>query len=67
MSTTDVAILGTGMTDMSRRDLSLETMAYQATHEALGDSGVAPHELGLVIMGNALAGRRRRRRTSCRR
>jgi len=57
MIATDVAILGTGMTDMSRRDLSLETMAYQATHEALGDSGVAPHELGLVIMGNALAGR----------
>ena len=57
MTATDVAILGTGMTDMSRRDLSLETMAYQATHEALGDSGVAPHELGLVIMGNALAGR----------
>jgi acetyl-CoA acyltransferase len=57
MTATDVTILGTGMTDMSRRDLSLETMAYQATHEALGDSGVAPHELGLVIMGNALAGR----------
>jgi acetyl-CoA acyltransferase len=57
MSTTDVAVLGTGMTDMSRRDLSLETMAYQATHEALGDAGVAPHELGLVIMGNAMAGR----------
>ena len=57
MTAIDVAILGTGMTDMSRRDLSLETMAYQATHEALGDSGVAPHELGLVIMGNALAGR----------
>jgi acetyl-CoA acyltransferase len=57
MSTTDVAILGTGMTDMSRRDLSLETMAYQATHEALGDARIAPHELGLVIMGNAMAGR----------
>jgi acetyl-CoA acetyltransferase len=57
VTATDVAILGTGMTDMSRRDLSLETMAYQATHEALGDSGVAPDELGLVIMGNALAGR----------
>ena len=32
MTAIDVAILGTGMTDMSRRDLSLETMAYQATH-----------------------------------
>ena len=57
MTAPEVAILGTGMTDMSRRDLSLEMMAYQVTHEALGDSGVAPHELGLVIMGNALAGR----------
>ena len=57
MSTTDVVILGTGMTDMSRRDLSLDTMAYEATHEALGDAGISPHELGLVILGNAMAGR----------
>jgi acetyl-CoA acetyltransferase len=32
-------------------------MAYQATHEALGDAGVEPGDLGLVIMGNAMAGR----------
>jgi acetyl-CoA acetyltransferase len=57
MSGIDVAIIGTGMTDMSRRDLSLETMAYQATHEALGDAGVSPDDLGLVIVGNAMAGR----------
>ncbi|HWE66013.1 MAG TPA: thiolase family protein [Acidimicrobiales bacterium] len=57
MSFTEVAILGTGMTDMSRRDLTPETMAYQATHEALADAGIEPHELGLVIMGNAMAGR----------
>jgi acetyl-CoA acetyltransferase len=57
MSATDVAILGTGMTDMGRRDLSLESMAYETTHEALGDAGVSPHELGLVILGNAMAGR----------
>jgi len=57
MSSTDVAILGTGMTDMSRRDLDLDTMAYQVAHEALGDAGVSPHELGLVIVGNAMAGR----------
>ena len=57
MTQTDVAILGTGMTDMSRRDLSPETMAYQATHEALADAGIAPEELGLVIFGNATAGR----------
>ncbi len=57
MSSTDIAILGTGMTDMSRRDLDLDTMAYQVMHEALGDAGVSPHELGLVIVGNAMAGR----------
>ena len=52
-----MAILGTGMTDMSRRDLALDTMAYEVAHEALGDAGVSPHELGLVIVGNAMAGR----------
>ena len=57
MSAPDVAILGTGMTDMSRRDLSLDTMAYEVVHEALDDAGVSPHELGLVIVGNAMAGR----------
>ena len=57
MSAPDVAILGTGMTDMSRRDLSLDTMAYEVVHEALGDAGVSPHELGLVIVANAMAGR----------
>jgi acetyl-CoA acetyltransferase len=57
MTVTDIAILGTGMTDMSRRDLSPETMAYQATHEALGDAGMTPDELGLVIVANATAGR----------
>ncbi len=57
MSGAGVAVLGTGMSDMSRRDLSPETMAYQVTHEALGDAGVSPHELGLVLVGNALAGR----------
>ncbi|MGO8825702.1 MAG: thiolase family protein [Acidimicrobiales bacterium] len=57
MSAADVAILGTGMTDMSRRDLALDTMAYEVVHEALDDAGVSPHELGLVIVGNALAGR----------
>jgi acetyl-CoA acetyltransferase len=53
----DIAILGTGMTDMSRRDLAPETMAYQVTHEALGDAGISPGDLGLVIVGNATAGR----------
>jgi acetyl-CoA acetyltransferase len=57
MSSVDIAILGTGMTDMSRRDLSPETMAYQAIDEALNDAGISSDELGLVIMGNAMAGR----------
>jgi acetyl-CoA acetyltransferase len=57
MSAMDIAILGTGMTDMSRRDLSLEEMAYQAVNDALGDAGLTSDDLALVIMGNALAGR----------
>jgi acetyl-CoA acetyltransferase len=57
MTTTDISILGTGMTDMSRRDLTLESMSYQATHEAMADAGIEPNELGLVIVGNAMAGR----------
>jgi len=57
MSTTEVAILGTGMTDMSRRDLAPDLMAYEVAHEALDDAGVSAHELGLVMVGNALAGR----------
>ena len=52
-----VAILGTGMTDMSRRDLSPEAMAHQAVHEALSDAGVEPDQLGLVVASNALGGR----------
>ena len=57
MTATDIAILGTGMTDMSRRDFTPEAMAYQATHEALADAGLEPDDLGLVIFGNATAGR----------
>ncbi len=52
-----VAILGTGMTDMSRRDQSPEQMAHQAVHEALVDAGVEPHQLGLVVASNAMGGR----------
>jgi acetyl-CoA acetyltransferase len=52
-----VAILGTGMTDMSRRDLSPEAMAHQAVHEALADAGIDPDELGLIVASNALGGR----------
>ena len=52
-----VAILGTGMTDMSRRDLSPEAMAHQAVHEALADAGVEPERLALVVASNAMGGR----------
>jgi acetyl-CoA acetyltransferase len=54
---TEIAILGTGMTDFSRRDLELETMTEQAVSAALGDAGLAPSDVGLVIIGNAAAGR----------
>ena len=52
-----VAILGTGMTDMSRRDLTPEAMAHQVVHEALGDAGIEAHRLSLVVASNALGGR----------
>jgi len=57
MSREHVAVLGTGMTDMSRRDLTPETMAHQAVAEALESSGLEAGALSLVIMGNALGGR----------
>lgn len=56
-TTDQVAILGTGMTDMSRRDLSPEAMADQVVHEALADAGVDPLRLGLVVASNAMGGR----------
>jgi acetyl-CoA acetyltransferase len=52
-----VAILGTGMTDMSRRDQTPAAMAQQVITEALADAGVEPHELALVVASNALGGR----------
>jgi acetyl-CoA acetyltransferase len=54
---TEIAILGVGMTDMSRRDLEPETMTDQAVGAALGDAGIVPSDVGLVIMGNAMGGR----------
>ncbi len=57
MSGTAVAILGTGMTDMSRRDLSPEVMTHQVVHEALADAGLEPSRLSLVVVANALGGR----------
>ncbi len=52
-----VAILGTGMTDMSRRDLSPEAMAHQVVREALADAAIEAEQLALVVSSNALGGR----------
>src|SRR5579875_2239838 len=52
-----VAIVGTGMTDMSRSDLSPAAMAHQAVHEALADAELAPGGLALVVASNAMGGR----------
>ncbi|MDA8358485.1 MAG: thiolase family protein [Actinomycetota bacterium] len=57
MTNASVAVIGTGMTDMSRRDLSPEAMLHQAVHEALRDSGIEPSELSLVVASNAMGGR----------
>ncbi len=54
---TDVAVLGAAMSDLSRRDLAPESMAVEAVRLALDDAAVLPEELGLVIVGNAMAGR----------
>ncbi len=57
MSTDRVAVLGTAMTDMSRRDLSPDQMAVQVATEALADAGVQHSDLALVVAGNAGGGR----------
>jgi acetyl-CoA acetyltransferase len=54
---TDTAILGTAMTDMSRRDLNPDQMALQVVAEALADAGIQASDLSLVIVGNATGGR----------
>jgi acetyl-CoA acetyltransferase len=55
--TSDVRIVGTGMTPMNRRDRTAEEMAHQVVAEALADAAVDPAEVGLVVFGNATAGR----------
>jgi acetyl-CoA acetyltransferase len=57
MSPSPTMILGTGMTDMGRRDLSPEALANQAVQEALADAGVEGPQLSLVVFANALGGR----------
>ena len=57
MTAAHVTVMGVGMTDMSRRDLTPEAMAHQAVQEALADAGVEPAELGLILVANAMGGR----------
>jgi acetyl-CoA acetyltransferase len=54
---THTAVLGTAMTDMSRRDLNPDQMALQVVAEALADAGVDSADLSLVVVGNASGGR----------
>ncbi len=56
MTNQAVGILGAGMTDMGRRDLEPDQLVHLAVTEALAEAQVAPHELGLVLVGNALGG-----------
>ncbi len=50
-------VIGTALTPMSRRDRTIEDMAHQVVAEALADAGVDPATIGLVVFGNATAGR----------
>ncbi|HUY63037.1 MAG TPA: thiolase family protein [Acidimicrobiales bacterium] len=49
--------MGIGMTPMDRRDRGPEEMVRQVVGEALGDAGLNPGDVGLVVMANALGGR----------
>jgi acetyl-CoA acetyltransferase len=53
----EVSVLGAAMTPMYRRDLGPDDMARHVADAALGDAGLAPKEVGLVILANALGGR----------
>jgi acetyl-CoA acetyltransferase len=57
MSTDPVAVLGTAMTDMSRRDLNPDQLALQVVAEALADACVRAEDLALVVVANASGGR----------
>ena len=57
MTTEAVAILGVGMTDLSRRDQTPEAMLHEAVTAVLADAGLDPAELSLVIASNAMGGR----------
>ena len=50
-------IVGTAITPMQRRDLSIEEMSHQVVDHALSDAGMTPDQVDLVVFGNATAGR----------
>jgi acetyl-CoA acetyltransferase len=45
------------MTAMDRRDRSPEDMARQVAADALAEAGLAPNQVGIVVVANALGGR----------
>ncbi|MEI7860569.1 MAG: thiolase family protein [Acidimicrobiales bacterium] len=49
--------MGTAITPMQRRDLSIEEMSHQVVDHALSDAGMTPDQVDLVVFGNATAGR----------
>ena len=51
------SLVGVGMTPLDRRDLGPDVLAAQAATDALGDAGLSPSAIGLVVVGNALGGR----------
>lgn len=53
----DVRVAGVAMTPMHRRDLGPAAMVRQVVGEVLADADVAPAEVGLVVLANALGGR----------
>ncbi len=52
-----VRVVGIGMTAMDRSDQSPDAMARRVAADALADAGLAPNEVALVVVANALGGR----------
>ncbi|HYT38015.1 MAG TPA: thiolase family protein, partial [Acidimicrobiia bacterium] len=53
----DVKVLGAAMTPFARHaDADVRSLAVTATTAALGDAGLGPADVGMVIFGNATDG-----------
>ena len=50
-------IVGTAITPMQRRDLTIEVMSHHVVADAVADAGLTPDQVDLVVFGNATAGR----------